>query len=144
MQSLIKDAKISRAMDQTAAGSSDVISGDILDMQEFDTVLGMVVLGDVTTTAVLTLKAYIGDEPALGDGAYSAVTATVTADATSADNKILALEIKKPQGRYIRFDLVRATANAVVECGVALQSLARFVPVTQSTDVVDSDFAVDA
>ena len=143
IESVLKASKIDKVLIATADGTDDSLSGDILDLQDCDSVTGIAILGDVTTTAVVTLKAYTGDEAALGDGAYETVTATVTADATSADNKLLALDVIKPGKRYCRFDLVRATANAVVDGVIGLRYNFRTIPTTQGTDVVDSDINVN-
>lgn len=143
IESLLKASKIDKVLVATAAGTDDTLNGDILDLQDCDSVTGMAILGDVAATAVVTLKAYTGDEAALGDGAYETVTATVTADATSADNKLLVLDVVKPGKRYCRFDLVRATANAVVDGVIGIRYNFRTIPTTQGTDVVDSDISVN-
>ena len=143
IESLLKAAKIDKVLVATAAGTDDTLTGDILDLQNCDSVTGIAILGDVTTTSVITLKAYTGDDSALSDGAYETVTATVTADATSADNKLLILDIVKPGKRYCRFDLVRATANAVVDGIIGIRYNFRTIPTTQPTDVVDSDININ-
>ena len=141
--SLLKEVKFQKMLDTTAAGTSDTVSGDILDLAGAEGVIGVIAFGDVTTGAVLTLKAYVGDVSDLSDGAYLTTTATVTATATSADDKLLILEVRGIQKRYIRFDLVRATANAVIEAGFSGVFNYRNLPVTQSSDVVDSDFTLN-
>ena len=143
IESVLKASKIDKVLIATADGTDDSLTGDILDLQDCDSATGIAILGDVTATAVVTLKAYTGDEAALGDGAYETVTATVTADATSADNKLLVLDVIKPGKRYCRFDLVRATANAVVDGVIGLRYNFRTIPTTQGTDVVDSDINVN-
>lgn len=143
IRSLVKSAKFDKVLVATAAGTNDTLNGDILDLQDCDSVTGIAILGDVTVNSVVTLKAYTGNEAALGDGAYEAVTATVTATDTSADNKLLVLDIIKPGKRYCRFDLVRATANAVVDGIVAARYNFRVNPVTQPADVVNSNVNVN-
>jgi hypothetical protein len=143
IQSLLKESKIDKVLVAAVAGTSDTLTGDILDLQDCDSVMGIAILGDVTNGAVLTFKAYTGDNAALSDGAYEAVTATVTADASSADNKLLILDIKKPGKRYCRFDLARATANAVVDGIIGIRYNFRQIPTTQPADVVDSDISVN-
>jgi len=143
LESLLKAGLIDRVMTAQVAGTSDTLAGDILDLQNCDSVMAIAALGDVTVNAVVSLKAYTGDNAALSDGAYETVYATVTATATSADNKLLVLDIVKPGKRYCRFDLVRATANAVVDGIVAIRYNNRVIPVTQGADVVDSDINVN-
>lgn len=143
IRSLLKEAKFDKVLVATVAGTDDTLNGDILDLQDCDSVIGIAILGDVTVASVITLKAYTGNEAALGDGAYEAVTATVTATATSADNKLLVLDIVKPGKRYCRFDLIRATANAVVDGIVAARYNYRVNPVTQPADVVNSNISIN-
>lgn len=143
LESLLKGAMFDKVLVATGAGTADTLTGDILDLQNCDSVAGVAILGDVDNTAVVTLKAYTGDDAALADGAYETVTATVTADATSADNKLLVLDIVKPGKRYCRFDLVRATANAVVDGIIGIRYNFRTVPTTQPSDVVNSNINVN-
>lgn len=139
INSLLKDTKIDAVMNTQAAGTDDTLNGDILDMQGFDGVCFICKTGDVTDTSVITLKSYEGDESDVSDGAYNTVAATVTADATSGDDKLLILDVKGFTQRYVRADVVRATANAVIEAVIAVRYNARTLPTTQGTDVVDSD-----
>lgn len=142
IESLLKEGKFDKCLVATVAGTDDTLNGDIIDRQGFDSVCFIAILGDVANTSVVTLKAYAGDEAALGDGSYKTNTSTVTADATSADNKLLVLDVIKPAERYIRPDLVRAKANAVVDGIIAIRYNSKTKPVTQGTDVVDSEISV--
>lgn len=146
IESILKNNGIEAALNNTAAGFGDTLNGDIIDLLSggsFDSVCFIAKMGDVAATAVATLKAYAGNEAALGDGAYKTATATVTADATSADNKLLVLDVVKPGKRYIRPDFVRATANIAVESIIAIKYNARSMPVTQGSDVVHSNISVN-
>lgn len=143
MESLLKASKVDKVLVATVAGTTDTLTGDIIDLQNCDSVMGIAALGDVTVNAVVTLKAYTGDNAALSDGAYEIATATATATATSADNKLLILDVIKPGKRYCRFDVVRATANAVVDAVVAIRYNYRLTPTTQSDDVVNSNISVN-
>lgn len=143
LESLLKASKIDKVLVATVAGTADTLNGDIVDLQGFDSVMLIAILGDVANTAVVTLKAYCGDAAALGDGAYKTTTATVTADATSADDKLLILDVLKPGKRYVRADLVRATANAVVDGIIAIRYNAKAKPTTQPADVVNNNISVN-
>lgn len=143
IESILKESAFDKALVATAAGFGDTLNGDIIDLQGFDSICLIGILGDVAATGVATLKAYCGDAAALGDGAYKTATATVTADATSADNKLLVLDIVRPGKRYVRADLVRATANIVVDGVIAIRYNAKTAPVTQPSDVVHSNISVN-
>jgi len=142
IQSLLREVKWQKMLDDQAAGTDDTVSADILDLAGANAAIGIVALGDVANTSVCTLKAYVGDESDLSDGAYLTTTATVTATASSADDKLLVLDCKELTKRYLRFDLVRATANAAVDAGISGVYNYKAIPATQSTDVVDSDLAL--
>jgi len=133
---------IDRVKALEAAAQTAITDGDILDLQGYDSVCAIAILGNVDNGSVPTLKAYCGDAAALGDGAYKTTTATATATATSCDNKLLVLDVVKPGKRYVRFDMTRASGNAVVDGIVAIRYNARVVPLTQGSDVIDSDISV--
>lgn len=143
IESILKNCFIEKGLNYTAAGTGDTLNSDIFDLQGYDSILLVATTGDVTNTAVGTLKAYIGDNAALSDGAYATSTAEFTATATSADNKIVVLDVVKPGKRYVRADFVRATANIVVENIIAIKYNAKTYPVTQGADVVDSDISIN-
>lgn len=146
IESLLKNCSFEAALNNTAAGTGDTLNGDIIDLGSggnFDSVCFVAKLGDVAATAVATLKAYAGAASNLSDGAYKATTATITADATNADNKLLVLDIVKPGNRYVRPDLVRATANIPVESIIAIKYNSKAVPITQGADVANGAMSVN-
>ena len=99
----------------TAAGVGDVIGASV-DMQAYDCVRFLAVLGDAAAGAVVGLKLQTGtlaDNSDMADVA-GAATAAFTADATSADNKILSLDVVQPQKRYARCVLTRAASSVAV------------------------------
>jgi len=141
--SLLKDCAFDKCLNNTAAGTGDTLNGDILDLQGYDSVCFIATTGDVIVNAVGTLKAYCGDASNVSDGAYATTTAAFTATATSADNKVVVLDVIRPGKRYIRPDFVRATANIPVESIVAIRYNARTKPTTQPSDVVASGMSVN-
>lgn len=143
ISSLLKESKIDKVLDNTAAGTGDTLNGGIIDLQGCDSVMFIATLGDVVATAVGTLKAYCGNASDVSDGAYKTATATFTADATNADNKVVVLDVVKPGKRYIRPDFVRATANIPVESIVAIRYNYASIPTTQPADVVHSNISVN-
>ena len=138
---LLKNAELTQVINAVAAGTSDTTSGTILDMSGYDSVMFILSLGDVTNTAVVTLQAQQNTaNSASGMATLATATASVTADATSADNKLLVIDIHRPTERYIRAQVVRATANAVIDCVIAIQYNAMSAPITQGATVVASAF----
>lgn len=133
MQNLLKECKISRVSNAAAAGTTEVLSS-VLDMTGYDGVIFIALLGDVTINSVLTLTAKGNTASSTSSPAPVTQKATdaYTATATDADNKLLAVDVVKPQTRYIFASLTRAAANAVVDGIIAIQYQSRSKP--QSLD----------
>lgn len=127
--------KITRVVNATAAGAT-AINGTGIDMQDFDSVKFICLMGALTATQVTSLKAQGSNDNGSVDP-YADITGMATAAAADADsNKILALEVNRPQKRWIRVVVNRATANAVIDGVVAHQSGAKKVPVTHDATTV--------
>lgn len=130
---LTHDAVFSQVINATAAGTS-VLTGTVLDMQGFESVVLIASLGALTSTQVTSLEAYAGNVSTGSDSASIAGSHVTAADADS--NKLLILEIDRIPGfRYITPVLSRGTANAVVDCVIAIQYRTRKKPTTQGTTV---------
>ena len=143
IESLLKNALFTKTSVAKAAGVDDITDGDIIDMQGYDSVCFVAILGEVTSGSVVTLKAYCGDNSALSDGAYKTTTAAVTASGNDTDNNLMILDVVRPGKRYVRADLVIDTQNSVVDSIIAIQYNARTLPVTQGAEVADSDLSVN-
>lgn len=114
-----------------AAAAQTAVTGVTLDIRGFERVRGLAVLGDVADTSVLTLKYQAGH---LADGSDMAdvtgASVAFTAGVSTADSKVLVLDVVQPPKRYGRFVLTRGTADAVVACVLAELYDARRPPVT--------------
>jgi hypothetical protein len=113
-----------------AAGTSDTLTfTEVNFLGQFDSVLFLVALGAVTATAVGTLRAKgTNTSASYGSGTVGCfldpLTATTAAPLgatiasalcfTGDSNKMMALDIYRPQVAYARAELVRATANIAV------------------------------
>ena len=138
----LTNSKLTRVEPAAAAGQT-LLTSSVIDMKSFDGVTFIAFLGDVLDTAVLTLQAQQGDQSDGSDATNLAgVLATFTADATSADNNMLALEVARPTKRFLRVTLTRATANAAVDGIVAVQSNPAEAPVVQDASVLATKFAL--
>ena len=134
---LAHDMKVVVLDGATIAGQGDVIS-PVIDMQGFESVALIAITGDVTVASVLTLTAQAGDESDGSDAADLAAAATFTADATSADEKALIVDLHRPRSQFVRAKLGRATANAAVNALLAVLYNAGSKPVTADATVVAS------
>jgi hypothetical protein len=133
--------KRTRVINATAAGTT-AINGTGIDMQDFDSVTFEVAMGALTATQVTGLKAQGSNDNGAGDP-YADITGAATAAAADADsNKLLILEVNRPQKRWIRCVVTRGTANAVIDGGIAIQSGAKKAPVTHDATTVSQSKTV--
>ena len=139
MTSLLKNVKVTPVAASAAAGTTEVLSS-VLDMQGFDGVMFIALLGDVTTASVLTLtaKGNTASSTSSPTPVTQVATAAFTADGTSADDKALVVDVYDPALRYVFASLTRTAANAVVNGIIAIQYKAEFKPTTQAATVIAS------
>ena len=139
LQNLLKDVRIDRVGNSVAAGTTEVLSS-VVDMQGYDGVCFVALLGDVTVNSVLTLTAKENTANStssptptnITDGATAAHTAT----ASDADNKLLVVDVVRPSKRYVFASLTRTAANAVVDGILALRYRCRDFPQGLSTTIL--------
>lgn len=131
------DTKIVRVANSAAAAQTEVNSA-ILDMVEFEGVIFIAALGDVTDTCVLTLTVEQNSVNSPSGMAALTGNATFTAGASDADNKLLVVDVIRPKERYVRAALTRTTANAAVDGIFAIQYKPATKPVTADASVIAS------
>lgn len=119
----------------TAAGQT-TLNTSVLDMQGYNSVAFITHLGDVTDTSVITVTLQNGDEDDASDAADTVCAATFTADATSADNKLMMIDAHLPRKRYVRATVARATANAAISGVIAVLYNVAEKPVTLDDDMI--------
>ena len=132
---LSNSVKFSQAVTPTAgAAEKTLINGATLDMAGFDGVLIEVTFGAIVTGAATDIKVQQGklaDASDMQDLAGSKVTV-----ADDQDGKIFLIDLYRPQERYIRLVVDRATQNATVAAATYLQyQHSGVLPVNQSADV---------
>ena len=131
---LIKECKLSTAITPTAgAAGQTAINGTTLDMSGYEGVLIIVRMGAITATAVTSINAAQGAASDLSDAADLAGTKVTIAD--DDDEEVFYIDLFKPRERYVRVEVARATANAVVASAEYLQYGAATAVTTQPTGV---------
>lgn len=140
MTSLLKNVKVTPVAASAVAAQTEVLSS-VLDMSGYDGVMFIALLGDVTTACVLTLTAKGNTANSTSSPApvTQIATAAFTADATSADDKALIVDVYDPALRYVFASLTRTAANAVVNGIIAIQYKAEYRPTTQAATVIASN-----
>lgn len=133
---LNEEISIERVMNAVAAGTT-AQKASITDTAGYDGVMFALLTGDVADTSVITLKAAVDDvNNTAGMTLLSGAGATFTANATTADNKILVIDVPNPRERYVEAQVTRATANAVIDGMIAIRYKARSKPTTHAASVI--------
>lgn len=139
MQNLLNNVKITRiSADGAGAASATPTKMTIVDMLGFESVCFIAAMGNVLDTSVLTLKAAGAATNSSGAMALLTGSATFTAGASDADDKMLILDVVKPPYRYIEAQLFHVTANGPFDAVLAIQYNGNRVPVTQGSTVIAS------
>lgn len=132
---LSKQVKLQRVENAAAAGTTDLTS-DWVDTQGFEGVMFVAAFGTITAGAVTTIKA---QQAAASDGTGAAdLEGTSITVADDDDNQIAAIDIFRPQERYVALVVDRGTQNAVVDGVIAILYGPRELPTTHDTATVVS------
>lgn len=127
---LSKNVKISSAVTPTAgAAGQTAIEGTVLDMSGYEGVLMIVRMGAITTGGAQSIKAQQGAAAAMGDAADLEGTSQTITDAD--DGEIFYIDLFRPQERYVRLYVSRATQDSVVASAEYIQYGPKAAPVTQ-------------
>lgn len=134
MHSLYNNVRIDPAFINRAAGSTFQYS-QVFDMNGYEGIGCALILGDITTAAACPLYAEgcISPTSAINPFiSYYGSTASLTILGASGDIYLFS-EVYRPNKRYVRFVAARATANAVIQGGIAMRYRAGSLPVAEST-----------
>src|SRR5712692_8868507 len=120
-------------MDPVAAGTSnqDGLAG--IDMSGFDGVMFIADVGALTPGQVTRLPV-LGSDDDSSFGAFATDAVTLTMD-DGDSNKCLVVDVFRPRNRYVRARVQRGTANAVIDCVVAILYRKNKKPVVQPASV---------
>ncbi len=127
---LSKAAKFTRVSNAAAAGQTDVTSTSV-DTKGFDSVAFIVSMGAITAGAVTSAKLQGSHDNSSWTGVNGDLAGTAVTIADDDDNQVFILDLDRPQFRYVRCIVDRATQDAVVDGIVAIQYKADVEPVTQ-------------
>ena len=130
---LLESIKVKRVMNAVAAGTTDQNSTEV-DMQGWDGVLFIATFGALTATQVTQIKAQ--QDVVTGMAGAADLAGTLVGPLADGDgNKCLALDIYRPQERFVRCVVDRGTANAVIDGVLAIQYKGRLTPTIQDATV---------
>lgn len=142
MNGLLNDqVKITRVANAAAAAQT-AVNSSIIDNAGFDGCMFIAALGDVASGSVLGLAAQQDDVNAAGGMATIGTALAFTAGASDADNKLMVLDVFRPDKQFLRAALTRTTADAVVDGIIAIQYTARNRPTVHGSTVLVAGEAV--
>lgn len=141
---LSKDALFTVSAASSAAATTAVTSSAAHAMAGYTNALFAASTNDATSGTVLTLTVYgVATNTTSGGTSLGSATYTSTG-ATDADDKLLIVDISKVTYAYVYATLTRTTQNCVVGGIFLIQYNGLKHPVTQSTSVLATTFAVSA
>ena len=109
---LLTSCKILKVEAPATAGTTTLVS-DAVDMSGWGGCVFIASLGDVTNGCALRLVAEHSDNSSTGfDDLENPVI--YSAGASDADNKLMAIDVSSPEKRWVRVQLERGLANAVL------------------------------
>ncbi|HYE94459.1 MAG TPA: hypothetical protein VEA38_25725, partial [Terriglobales bacterium] len=115
-----------------AANTTDLTSESV-DTLGFDGVRFLVGFGAITAGAVTSVKAQQSTADGSGQSDLAGSSQSV---ADTDDNKVVIIDIYRPQERYVNTVIDRGTQNAVVDFVIAELYSGRKQPVTQDATIV--------
>ena len=135
IKSILKEAAFDRIKVSQAAGTTDVITSDAVDMAGYEGCLFVVTLGTLTSTGTVTCKLQQSSDNAVADG-YSDIEGSSKANSgDTATTKQILIEIINPQKRYLKLLATRATANCGIDSITAIKFGAKKLPITDDASV---------
>lgn len=145
IHNLLNNAKLVRvSADGAGTASASANKMTIVDMDGFDSCLFFAAMGNVLVGSVITLRVAGAATNSSGAMALLTGSATYTATATDADDKLIALDVIRPPYRYIEAQLTCATADGPYDGVFAILYNAARAPVTQSSTYVIASSTTDS
>ncbi len=126
---LLKNVKVDQILGYFAAGTTAKTSS-IIDMQGYDGVLFVAGFGTLLETGTLNVQVLQDTDSAGGTMAAVAGTAAYTVTAADAllTQSAIAVDVYKPQKRYLEVTVTPAVANAVILGVVAIRYKGKMGP----------------
>jgi len=113
---LSKNVKVTLVQAPLADGQTDPDSSAV-DMQGFEGVMFVGIVGTVTGSGTASLKAAQSSD----NSNFSDLSGVVATGAAGGSDKFLVLDVYKPLERYVRTTLTRAVANSIYGGTIAIQ-----------------------
>ena len=137
MLDLNREAKVTRVMDAVAAGTTVQTQTTGLDMAGFESCTFIASFGTLTANQVTSVEVHQCDTVA---GTYAAIAGSNSGPLDDDDDdKLVVVTVVRPREQFLKVVINRATANAVIDGVVAIQSPAHKAPVSHAASVALSE-----
>lgn len=123
-----------RVMNAVAAGTSAQTSS-VIDTAGYDGVKINTAFGAITTGAVTSVKIQQSSDDGVAD-AYSDLEGSSVTVADDDDNQVVIHDIYRPQKRYLKVVVSRATQNAVIDGITAMRYGAKKLPPSDDSSTI--------
>lgn len=115
---LSEEIKVTQVVDATAgAAGVTAINSDSVDMEGFEGVLFVAIMGAILATAVTSVNAAQSED----DSSFADLEGTGQTIADDDDEQLFAIDVYRPGEQYVRVEVSRGTANATVQSVLAIQ-----------------------
>ena len=140
---LSKDVKIT-VVAPLATAAQTAVDSSILDMQGYEGVMFIAMLGAATATAVLTLtvKGNTANSLTVPAPVTQKATAAYTAAGTASDSKAIMVDLYKPAMRYVFAEYTRTVANAALGGIIAIQYNGTNKPTANDASIIAEAFGL--
>ncbi len=139
MRALIDRVRVMRTSNAAAAGKTDVADGTAVDSSNYEGTLFVAAVGTVVDGGATAVQVVASDESDMSDA--EEVAAVAVPDGGS--DKLVTIDVRYAQRRYLRCVVKRKTANATLDGVVALQYGPRREPAPRHSTVLASVRAAD-
>src|SRR5262245_13258165 len=119
------------------AGTSVITPSAGVDTEGYGTCLFVVAIGAVTAGAATSIEVHQCDT---SGGSYAALAGTNVAIADDGDNKLYYVEVCRPQEKFLKCIVNRATQNAVLDGIIAILGQPTKRPISNHTSLGGGEF----
>lgn len=131
---VVKTVRVSNAV---AAGTTDVVCTAV-NTEGYDGCRFVALFGTLTATQVTSMRVQQSGDDGSADAYTDLENSATNALGDDDDNDMLIVDILRPQEKWLKLTIDRATANAVVDGVIAELYRVRTAPVTQDGTVIDA------
>jgi len=142
MLNFVHDLDVLRVANAAAAAQTDLAT-TVVDMQGYDSVAFIALLGDVSDGSELSLTLSTNAANSTAGATETVAAVSYTAGAADADNKLMVIDAMKPRQQYVFATLARGTANAAIDGILAVRYNGNERPELLGSTVVASAFFND-